>query len=123
MPLVLTLLLDAALVLVFAVIGRMNHHLDPAGFLLTGWPFLVALVVGHAIVLLLRSTGMRTWSLGGGLTIWIVTVAGGMLLRVLAGDTAALPFILVGAGMTAAMLLGWRVVALIVRRVRRPRAA
>ncbi len=119
----LTLLLDVVLVLVFAVTGRASHHLDPAGFLLTGWPFLVALLIGHLIVLLLRSTGLRVWGLGGGVVIWIVTVAGGMLLRVATGDTAALAFVLVGTGMLGALLLGWRLIALIVRRVRRPRAA
>lgn len=43
---------DAVFVLVFAVIGRASHEEDPLGFLMTAWPFLVALLVGHALAAL-----------------------------------------------------------------------
>lgn len=71
------LIVDAVLVLVFAVIGRASHDENPAGFLLTAWPFLVALVVGHLLAAGLARRPRRPWSLSWGAIVWIVTVAGG----------------------------------------------
>ncbi|MEJ6554773.1 DUF3054 domain-containing protein [Microbacterium esteraromaticum] len=116
-------IVDAVLVLVFAVIGRASHDEDPLGFLLTAWPFLVALVVGHALAALVPARPRRPWSLGWGVIVWVVTVAGGMLLRIATGDTAETPFIIVAALVLAALLLGWRLIALLVRRYRAPRSA
>ncbi len=115
-------IVDAVLVLVFAVIGRASHDEDPLGFLLTAWPFLVALVVGHALAALVPARPRRPWSLGWGVIVWVVTVAGGMLLRIATGDTAETPFIIVAALVLAALLLGWRLIALLVRRYRAPRS-
>lgn len=116
------LLVDAVLVLIFAVIGRASHQEDPLGFLLTAWPFLVALVVGHLLAALVPMRPRRPWSLGWGVVVWAVTVAGGMLLRIAAGGTAETPFIIVAALVLAGFLVGWRLVALLVRRYRAPRA-
>lgn len=116
-------IVDAVLVLVFAVIGRASHDEDPLGFLLTAWPFLVALVVGHALAALVPARPRRPWSLGWGVIVWVVTVAGGMLLRIATRDTAETPFIIVAALVLAALLLGWRLIALLVRRYRAPRSA
>lgn len=57
------------------------------------------------------------------MVVWIVTVGGGMLLRIASGDTAETPFIIVASLVLAAMLLGWRLIALLVRRYRAPRVA
>ena len=116
-------IVDAVFVLIFAVIGRASHDEDPLGFLLTAWPFLVALVVGHALAALVPARPRRPWSLGWGLVVWIVTVGGGMLLRIASGDTAETPFIIVASLVLAGMLLGWRLIALLVRRYRAPRTA
>ncbi|HTN55099.1 MAG TPA: DUF3054 domain-containing protein [Microbacterium sp.] len=115
------LVVDAVLVLIFAAIGRASHGEDPIGFILTGWPFLIALVVGHALAALVPARPRRPWSLGWGVIAWVVTVVGGMLLRVAAGDTAETTFIIVASAVLAALLLGWRVIALLVRRYRAPR--
>lgn len=112
------LILDAILVLVFAAIGRASHSEDPAGFLLTAWPFLVALLAGHAVAALLPSRPRRPWSLVWGVVVWIVTVAGGMLLRVLSGDTAEVPFIIVATLTLGVFLVGWRAVTALLRRRR-----
>ncbi|WP_309127584.1 DUF3054 domain-containing protein [Microbacterium sp.] len=115
-------LVDAVLVLIFAVIGRASHQEDPSGFLITAWPFLVALVAGHLLAALVPMRPRRPWSLGWGVVAWVVAVAGGMLLRVVSGGTAETPFIIVAAIVLAAFLIGWRLIALLVRRYRSPRA-
>lgn len=112
------LLVDAVLVLVFAAIGRASHQEDPAGFLLTAWPFLVALLLGHAVAALLPGRPRRPWSLPWGAVVWVVTVVGGMLLRLLGGDTAEVPFIIVATLVLGVFLLGWRGLTALVRRRR-----
>jgi drug/metabolite transporter (DMT)-like permease len=117
------LLLDAVFVLVFAAIGRASHDENPAGFLLTAWPFLVALVVGHLVAALLPRRPRRPWGLAWGAVVWVVTVAGGMLLRVVSGDTAQLPFVIVATITLGVLLIGWRAAAALMRRRRADRAA
>jgi FtsH-binding integral membrane protein len=112
------LILDAVFVLVFAVIGRASHDENPLGFLITAWPFIVALVVGHAIAALLPARPRRPWSLAWGVVVWVVTVAGGILLRVASGDTAQVPFIIVAALVLALFLVGWRALAGLLRQRR-----
>ncbi|KTR79315.1 hypothetical protein NS234_00655 [Microbacterium oxydans] len=109
---------DVVLVLIFAAIGRASHDENPTGFLLTAWPFLIALLVGHALAALLPGRPRRPWSLLWGAVVWIVTVAGGMLIRVLSGDTAEVPFIIVATLVLGVFLLGWRAIAALVRRRR-----
>ncbi|WP_309104348.1 DUF3054 domain-containing protein [Microbacterium sp.] len=112
------IILDALLVLVFAAIGRASHQEDPAGFLLTAWPFLVALLIGHALAALLGGRPRRPWSVRWGAIVWIATVAAGMLLRVVSGDTAQLPFIIVATLTLGVFLVGWRTAAGWLRRRR-----
>lgn len=109
---------DVVLVLIFAAIGRASHDENPAGFLLTAWPFLIALLMGHALAALLPGRPRRPWSLLWGAVVWIVTVAGGMLIRVLSGDTAEVPFIIVATLVLGVFLVGWRAIAALVRRRR-----
>lgn len=109
-------IVDAVLVLVFAAIGRASHEEDPAGFLATAWPFLVALLVGHVASALLPARPRRPWSIGWGLVAWAVTVVGGILLRLASGDTAEVPFIIVATLVLGAFLLGWRGLAALSRR-------
>ncbi|KJL21174.1 hypothetical protein RN51_02188 [Microbacterium oxydans] len=109
---------DVVLVLVFAAIGRASHDENPAGFLLTAWPFVIAVLAGHALAALLPGRPRRPWSLLWGAVVWIVTVVGGMLIRVLSGDTAEVPFIIVATLVLGAFLVGWRAIAALVRRRR-----
>lgn len=113
-------IVDAVLVLVFAAIGRASHSENPLEFLLTAWPFLVALVIGHALAALVPARPRRPWSLGWGVVVWVVTVAGGMLIRVASGDTAEVPFIIVASLVLGAFLIGWRLITMLVRRRRMP---
>lgn len=121
----LALLVDAALVVVFAAIGRATHDgdvLGPAGSGLatTAWPFLVGLLLGWAV-----SIGWRRplAPLRTGLPVWAVTLVVGMLLRALSGQGIAVAFIIV-AGITLLLfLVGWRAIAALVARTRVSRSA
>lgn len=111
-------IVDVVLVLIFAAIGRASHDENPAGFLLTAWPFLIALLLGHLLAALLPGRPRRPWSLLWGAVVWVVTVAGGMLIRVLSGDTAEVPFIIVAAIVLGVFLVGWRAITALLRRRR-----
>lgn len=115
----MAILIDLVLVVVFCVIGRLSHadgiFSDLTGLLNTIWPFVVALLIAHAVLLISR---MRAERMLPGLLVWIVTVTGGLLLRAVSGQGTALPFIIVAALTLALFLLGWRAVRALVRRAR-----
>lgn len=115
--------LDAALVLIFAAIGRGSHAeaMSASGLWQTAWPFLAGLAVSWLVcgvwrrpVALLRS----------GLPVWIGTVTLGLILRVaFTRGGAALPFVIVASATLALMLLGWRGIAALIGSVARRRPA
>ncbi len=113
----MVILIDLVLVVVFCVIGRLSHAEgifgDLPGTLNTVWPFVVALLVAHGTLLLRRAHAERMLP---GLVVWVVTVAGGLLLRVVSGQGTALPFIIVATLTLALLLLGWRAVRALMRR-------
>lgn len=122
------LLIDAAVVVLFAAIGRSSHGESVLGGLAgTAWPFLLGLLVGWLAALVVGAAGGRRrfdpWRVvPAGLLIWAGTVVAGMLARVLAGQGTAPSFIVVAGVVLAAFLLGWRFLAAVVaRRRRRPR--
>lgn len=113
---VLAFIADVLLVVVFAAIGRASHDegvFGPGGggLLETSWPFLLGLIAGWLVTLGWRHpiAPVRT-----GLGVWIVTVAGGMLLRALSGQGTALAFIIVAAVTLLVLLVGWRMMAWVV---------
>ncbi|MGN8024831.1 DUF3054 domain-containing protein [Microbacterium sp. 22242] len=109
--------IDAALVIVFAAIGRASHEhtVDVLGVLDTAWPFLAGLVLGWAVLRVWRAPAapLRT-----GLPLVVITVAVGMILRVVTGAGTALAFIIVATVTLLLFLMGWRGVAALVARVR-----
>lgn len=119
LPAPLTVVIDVVLVVVFCIIGRLSHDEgifgDILGLLNTMWPFLVAVLLAHAIAILIR---LRTARIPAGAVIWAVTAAGGLLLRAVAGQGTALPFIIVATLTLALFLIGWRTVYALVRWVR-----
>ena len=109
--------LDLALVLVFAGIGRSSHSRSASitGLLETAWPFLT----GVAIMWLL----VRAWKhplsiVHSGLPVWVGTVAIGVTLRAVTGAGIAPTFILVTAITLGVFLLGWRGIGALVLRLR-----
>ncbi|WP_026118384.1 DUF3054 domain-containing protein [Nocardiopsis salina] len=108
---------DVLCVLVFVVVGKIDHETGTAVAAVAGtaWPFLGGLVLGWVVTLAWRTPG-RIWP--SGVFVWAVTVAGGMVLRLLTGEGAPMSFVVVTASFLAATLLGWRGIAYLVSRRR-----
>ncbi len=106
-------LLDAALVVVFAAVGRRSHTegLDVTGILRTAWPFLAGAAVGWLLAALIVG---EPRSLGFGALVVAGAVVVGMLLRVASGQGTAWSFVVVATLVLAVLLLGWRLVARLV---------
>lgn len=111
----LALGIDAVLVVVFAALGRASHAEPLAldGLTRTAMPFLGGLLIAWIVLARLGANG---FALRDGVVAWALTVAMGMILRLMIGDTAAWSFVLVAAAVLAAFLLGWRLVLLLVAR-------
>ncbi|WP_043673614.1 DUF3054 domain-containing protein [Clavibacter michiganensis] len=108
--------LDAALVVVFVLIGRASHGEDlaPSGVLGTAWPFLAGGLVGWIVA---RAWRAPSHVVPTGLIVWGVTVVVGMVLRALTGEGVVVPFLITTAIILAILMLGWRAIsALVVRR-------
>lgn len=105
----LPFLADIAFVVLFVFIGTRNHNTDEnaGGVAATVAPFLIGLAIGWFVSQAWKSpTATST-----GITIWISTVAVGMLLRHFAWDRGtAGAFIIVATVFNAFTLVGWRVV-------------
>lgn len=108
--------LDAALVLVFALVGRASHGEGLLGVLTTWWPFLGGLAIGWLVLRAWRSPRRIVWT---GIGVWLCTVAGGMLLRLASGQGVQPSFIVVATIVLGLFLLGWRAIALLAARLRR----
>ncbi|MFT4231612.1 MAG: DUF3054 domain-containing protein [Leucobacter sp.] len=120
-PVVLAAAVDAALVILFAALGRSEHAREATlpGLAGTAWPFLAGLAVMWIAALVWR----RPFAvLRSGVPLWLGSVAIGMLLRALTGGGIALPFVIVATAVLGAFLLGWRAIVAISARVRRRRA-
>lgn len=113
----IALAVDVILVVVFAAVGRASHGeevLGPDGLGLaqTAWPFVVSLLVGWLT--------MRLWRfplaiLNAGVALWLYTLIGGMLLRAFSGQGVEIAFIIVAGIVLAVFLVGWRVIAALIR--------
>jgi peptidoglycan/LPS O-acetylase OafA/YrhL len=97
---------DVICILIFAILGRSSHQetTDLLGVAHTAWPFLAGCLAGTLIG--------RTWrhpvSLKSGVAVWLGTVIGGMVLRVLSGAGVQVSFIVVASCVLALFLIGWR---------------
>ena len=113
----LTAAADALLILLFAAIGRDAHQRGEiiTGVLATAWPFLAGAAVAWFAVRAWRRP-LAVWPSGVG--VWLGTVAVGMLLRALTGQTVVLPFVIVALLSLGVLLLGYRLLASAARRWR-----
>ncbi|HEX4984146.1 MAG TPA: DUF3054 domain-containing protein [Ilumatobacteraceae bacterium] len=114
--------LDVAVVVLFAAIGRRNHDEGPRTATLSiensgsslddvtriAAPFLLGLAVGWLVARAWR----RPFDIATGCTIWVVTIALGMVLRRMVFDRGiAFSFVVVATVFTGVLLIGWRLVA------------
>jgi len=97
---------DTVAVAGFAVAGRRSHAegLDVAGIGATAWPFLAGVAAGWLVARAWR----QPYGLVTGVVVWLATVAGGVALRLLGGDTAQWPFVVVATVTLGVLLVGWR---------------
>lgn len=111
---------DAALVLLFAGVGRGSHarEANVLGLFETAWPFLLGLAITWISA---RISSHPTAPLRSGVPVWIGAVGIGLLLRAMTGAGVALPFVLVAIGTLAVMLVGWRLVVALIQRLRSSR--
>ncbi|MFC8304539.1 DUF3054 domain-containing protein [Specibacter sp. NPDC057265] len=114
-----TLAADTVLVAAFALAGRDTHggSLTAAGLWETAWPFLGALAAAWLLCRAWRSP-LRLWPTG--VCLWLITVSGGMVLRLVSNHTAAWPFVIVAFLVLGLFLLGHRLVAARIARGKRP---
>jgi peptidoglycan/LPS O-acetylase OafA/YrhL len=108
---------DVALILVFAAIGRDAHQRGEivTGVLATAWPFLAGAAASWVVLRAWRAP-LALWPTGVG--VWLGTVAVGMLLRALTGQAVVLPFVVVALLALGVLLLGYRILASAVDRLR-----
>lgn len=108
---------DAVLILVFAAVGRDAHQRGDiiTGVLLTAWPFLAGAALGWFVARVWRDPlSVRS----AGLAVWLGSVAGGMALRALTGQTVVLPFVVVALLSLGLLLVGYRLLLACARRRR-----
>ncbi|WP_346769017.1 DUF3054 domain-containing protein [Crystallibacter degradans] len=111
---------DIACVALFAAIGRDTHEhgLDVPGILLTAAPF----AGGAAIGWLLGRAWRRPLALWpAAVVVWLSAVVFGLVLRGLAGGGLAVSFQIVTLLVLGAFIVGWRLVAALVMKIRKSR--
>lgn len=106
---------DLLIVIVFVAIGLAQHG-DPIttqNVFIVGWPFAVGALLGHLAIRSWRAP-FALWP--HGVFIWAITIAAAMVIRTLFGAGTELSFVLVSAGVTGVLMLGWRALALYLTR-------
>lgn len=118
------IIVDAVAIIAFATAGRITHGevATPGGVLETAWPFLLGLAAGWFTVLRALESADVTKLFPAGVAVWAWTMVGGIVLRLLTATAIPWPFVLTAAIITAALLLGWRLIARIFIRLRGGRA-
>lgn len=111
----LAVILDCCCVLAFVIIGRASHADGESlgGVTSTAWPFLAGLFGGWLATRAWRRP-LVLWP--AGLGAWLGAAGLGMVLRVLAGQGTAAAFVGVALAFLGLFLLGWRLLARLVRR-------
>lgn len=109
---------DLLSVFVFVAIGRRahDHGITVGGIASTFWPFAVGTIVGWLILVRRKRTGS---SLADGVSVAVVTVALGMLLRVVSGQGTAAAFVVVALVFVNLFMVGWRLLLRLSMRSRR----
>lgn len=104
---------DVVTVLVFVAVGRRNHDedVDASGVLEVAAPFLIAVILMWAMLTVLQRR-RRPVDAGWGVSVWVGTVAIGMVLRrFVFDDGTATAFVIVATIFLGVVLNGWRGIA------------
>ncbi|GAB6985013.1 DUF3054 domain-containing protein [Nocardioides pyridinolyticus] len=114
------LLADLVCVLALALGGKNTHGAADSSWvvLVIAWPFALAAVLAHAVLLWPGWSASRVWP--SGVVVLAATYVLGMGLRALSGRGLAPGFLVVAFLFLAVTMLGWRLVA---ARTDRRRAA
>lgn len=106
---------DVVLIALFALLGHHSHYgtLSPLGIATTALPFLSAYLFATAI---LRPWRHPSALVRSSLLLWVATAAGGLMIRVLFGESAALPFQIVTVCVLALFLIAPRAIAALLHR-------
>lgn len=99
---------DAVSVVLFATVGRANHHesTSVSGVWHTAWPFLLGAALGLAVTAYSRLTPT---TVRAGVRVWVWTVVIGLVVRSATGGGTPPAFIVVAALVLGAFVVGWRV--------------
>ncbi|AEF42579.1 putative conserved transmembrane protein [Hoyosella subflava DQS3-9A1] len=121
----LAVIVDVIAVVAFATAGRLHHEeaANMAGVVSTSLPFLVGLAAGWITVLKALENAHPLAVFPTGIALWAWTMVGGVIIRLLSGEGAALAFVLTAALVTGALLIGWRGIAQLVLYFRRRASA
>lgn len=109
------LAMDAAALLLFALLARIAHNseelpLSLPGVLSTWWPFLIGGLIGGAVVLGIRRPPAAVSP--SGIIVWIIAVVVGLgIWGIRHGQVPHISFIIVASTTSAILLLGWRAIA------------
>lgn len=103
--------LDIALVVLFAAVGRRSHAegLDVTGILRTALPFLVGTAAGWLLASITLDAAPRSPAFGA--VVVACTVVLGMVFRRITAEGTALSFVVVATTVLTVLLLGWRLLA------------
>lgn len=110
------LLIDAVLIVIFAIIGVSSHDGD------LGILNIARVAIPFMLPYLLLAVAIKPGQLihnvfPTGIALWLITVILGPVLRaIMFGDSSAMAFILVTAGVLGVFLLGRRIISTLVNR-------
>jgi hypothetical protein len=104
---------DAVAVVGFAALGRASHAEDLVGTLVTAAPF----VVGGAVGTLVGRTWRDPLTWRAGLFVWAGAVVVGLPLRAAVTGRLPLSFAIVATVSLGVLVLGWRALVRLGRRV------
>jgi hypothetical protein len=107
---------DLLCVLALAVGGKRSHEPGDSDWvvLAIAWPYALAAVLAHALLHWRRGRTSCVWP--DGVVVLAATYVLGMALRAASGRGLAPAFLVVAGAVLALTMLGWRVVAQLVRR-------
>lgn len=118
---VVPVVLDVLAIALFALLARMAHQsedmpLNFNGWLSTLWPFLIGVALSWVLILVLKWEGRLL--VPAGVSAWVITVLTGLVIWSIRNE--GIPhwsFIMVATIMSGVLMLGWRGVAKVSRKV------